>query len=215
MTRRWSDFVHRPAAEAMRLANDSSRRPLAPLRRFLVVVVIVTCIGCELAGAGRPQAHDPATAASKAIEAYDRNGDGKLSADELKRSPALAASVRRIDRNEDGIITAEEIRARLEEIGSHSDYIALDVVVTYKNRPLAGAKVTLTPESFLGEGYPKFTGTTVDGGGCSLINEGRPLPGVPPGFYQASIVDASRGINVVQGFEISDEVTGNRLRMTL
>lgn len=187
-----------------------------PHRTILILPTFVAlCIGCGTAGIGPVQSYDAATAASKAIETYDHNGDGKLSADEIESSAALAASKQRIDRNGDGILTAEEIQMRLEEIDAQSDYIGLDVTVSYKGRPLVGAELTLTPEPFMGAGNPIFTGITVEGGGGPLVNQGRRLPGIPPGFYEATIVHTGYGINEVKGYEISDDATGNRLRIVL
>jgi hypothetical protein len=150
-----------------------------------------------------------------AIEIYDSNGDGGLSAEEVKSSPALAASGRRVDRNGDAIVTAEELQARMEAIDAQSDLIGLDVRVTFRDRPLVGAVLTLTPEPFMGEGLQTYSGTTIEGGACPLKGDRQNLPGIPVGFYQAKIVHNGQGINDVRGCEIADDVTGNRLRFEL
>jgi hypothetical protein len=171
--------------------------------------------GCGGAISGGVQKYDPASAAAKAIEIYDSNRDGKLSADELKNSPALAARVRRIDTSGDGILNKEEIQARMEALDAGADLIAMDIRLISNGRPLVGAEVTLTPEPFLGEGYQTFSGTSVEGGVCPLVGNGKRLPGIPAGFYQAKIVHTGQGINVVRGMEIADDTTGNRLEIAL
>ena len=161
------------------------------------------------------QRNDAATAASKAIETYDKNGDGKLSADEFNASPALAASGRRIDSNDDKIMSIEEIQKRLEALDAQADYIGLDVRVTSKGKPLADAEVTFLAEKFLGDGLPAFSGTTNEGGGCPLKSDGKQLPGIPIGFYQVKVVNAKQRINTVRGVEVADDTTGNRLEIAL
>ena len=158
--------------------------------------------------------YEPAEAAAKAIEHYDRDGDGKLSAEELKGSPALAESGRRLDQDGDRIVTREEMQTRFEELEGMSDLVAVDLQVTSQRRPLAGAEVTLTPESFMGEGLQTYSGTTNDGGGTSLTGSTVQLPGLPSGFYQAKIVHAGQGIDAVRGVEIADDV-GNRVQIAL
>jgi hypothetical protein len=171
--------------------------------------------GCGAPGVTKLEKYDPATAASKAIEIYDKNDDGKLSADELKASLALAAAGRRVDLNGDKQLTREEIRTRMEALDSQSDYIGLDVLITLKGKQLVGAVLTLSPEPFLGNGFPTFTGTINDGGGCPLQSDGKELPGIPTGFYQAKIVSTEKGITVSRGVEIADDTTGNRLEVSL
>lgn len=161
------------------------------------------------------QRYDPATAAAKAIDTYDRNRDGKLAADELKNSPALAASGRRVDRNGDGTLIKEEIQARMEAIEAGADYFPIDLRITAERKPLVGAEVTLAPEPFLGEGYPSYSGTTVEGGVAPLESDGTDLPGIPAGFYQVTIVHSGQGIDAVRGVEVADETAGRGIEIAL
>jgi EF hand len=171
--------------------------------------------GCGKLAVTKLQKYDPATAATKAIETYDKNGDGKLSADELKATPGLVASGRRLDSNGDKIVTREELQARFQSLDAQADYIGLDVRVVYKGKPLANAEVTFSPEQFLGDGFPRFSGTTNEGGGCPLTPDGKQLPGIPTGYYQVKIVSAKQGIDAIRGVEIADDTTGNRLEIAL
>ena len=184
--------------------------------QWLVLLPVLLSAGCrESARSEVQRKYDAPTAAAIAIETYDTNDDGELSAEEVKSSPALAVSGSRVDRNGDGTLTADEIRTRMEAIDAQSDLIGLDVRVSFRNRPLVGAAVTLTPEPFMGEGLQAYTGITIEGGGCPLNGEKQSLPGVPVGFYQATIVHEGNGITLVRGCEIADDVTGNRLRFEL
>jgi hypothetical protein len=184
--------------------------------QFIVLLATLTMLsGCGGSGIGGMKRNDPPTAAAKAIELYDRNGDGKLAADELQSSPSLAASGHRIDRDGDGVVTREEIQARLETVRDGAGYFGFDMRVTAKGQPLAGATVTLTAEPFIGEGYQTFTGTTVDGGVGSLQGDGKQLPGIPAGFYQAKIVHTGQGIDAVRGVEVSDETASRGIQIAL
>lgn len=62
----------------------------------------------------------PVTAADKAGEqqkleeafkAADKNGDGKLTADEAKGMPRVSKNFDRVDANKDGFVTLDEIKA--------------------------------------------------------------------------------------------------------
>jgi hypothetical protein len=181
-----------------------------------MLVLCMLLAGCGTSALSEVQRkYEPALAAAKAIETYDRNGDATLSAHELKQSPALAAAARRIDRDGNGVVTAEEIQARLEEIESQADFIGMDIHVTYKDRPLVGAELTLTPEPFLGDARQSYSGTTITGGACLLRGERAQVPGIPPALYQARIVHPEHGLDVVRGVEIAEDTTGNRLRFAL
>ena len=182
---------------------------------WLLSLGILLHTGCGSTPSSRLQRHDPSTVAAKAMEAYDANGDGKLAKDELKAVPSLAASGRRVDLNHDGEITTEEIQTRMEQIDPMSDFVGLDVRILSKGQPLEGAHVTFVPEPFMGDGYQTFSGTTVAGGGCPLVGDGRQLPGIPVGFYTAKIVHSAQGIDAARGIEIADDATGNRLEIAL
>jgi hypothetical protein len=190
-----------------------------PFKRSAAVLFLFGALaipsGCGKRVAPKLQRNDPPTAASKAIEFYDKNGDSKLSANEFNASPALAASGRRIDANDDKIMSKDEIQKRLEALDAQADYIGLDVRVTSKGKPLADAEVTFQAEPFHGDGFPTFSGKTNEGGGCPLRSDGKQLPGIPIGLYQVRIVSATQHINTTRGVEVADDTTGNRLEIAL
>src|SRR3954466_13016517 len=79
-----------------------------------LLVAVSISSGCGKSNRVTVDKYDPATAAAKAIEAYDRNGDGKLSAEEVKSSPGLSEGSSRIDKNRDGILTSDELTTHFQ-----------------------------------------------------------------------------------------------------
>src|SRR5215213_6376411 len=126
----------------------------------------------------------PSEAAAKVMELHDSNKDGKLDKQELSAVPSLAGSVRHIDANRDGAIDLAEMQARFEAHDKMPDLASFVVEVSTNRVRLAGAEVTYTPESFMGEGKQSYVGTTSENGVCGLKGEEANVPGVPMGFYQ-------------------------------
>jgi hypothetical protein len=187
------------------------------LRRVCMVTASCLCtIGCGNATSSQlARKATPAEAAAAAMQAYDANGDGKLSKDELAKSPALTAGLALIDSNRDGVVTRDELQARLQADEDGPKLIGLAVSVTAKQRPLPGATVTLTPEPFMGSGLQSYSGTTTGGGSCQLKGAEADLPGLPTGYYQAKVVDSRLNIDQVLGCEIAADASGNRLELQL
>lgn len=149
------------------------------------------------------------------MEAYDKDGNGSLSAEELKQSPPLLASATRIDADHDHAISLAELTARMEAIAAGALYIGLDTRITEQGRPVEGAQVTLVPEPFMGDAYPKYSGTSGPGGYCPTKSEGTQLPGAPAGWYRAEVTKPGAGTPVVKGLEIASDTTGNRVEIAL
>jgi hypothetical protein len=172
--------------------------------------------GCGGSVASQLPTIDPAKNAAKAMELYDANGDGKLVKDELRNCPSLLVAAPRLDQNSDGAIATEEIAERFDALQSHSDIKVVDLTVTLKRKPLAGATVTFTPEPFMGEDLQTYTGVTSDQGRCELIGTEVDLYGIPIGFYKVDIVHQQHGVNAVRGVEVADDVPSiNRLEIAL
>jgi EF hand len=153
--------------------------------------------------------------AQKAIEIYDANGDGGLSMDELKKSPPLLASMPRLDKDRNGTISLAELTSRMETLAAGARYIGLDVRIVEGGRPVVGAQLTLVPEPFMQAGSPKYSGVSSVGGFCSIKSEGPRLPGVPVGWYVATIIVPDAHRSVTKGAEIASDVTGNRIEFSL
>ena len=153
--------------------------------------------------------------AQKAMEAYDKDGNGALSAEELKQSPPLLANATQIDTDRDHAISLAELTGRMEGIAAGALYIGLSVRITDQGRPVEGATLTLIPEPFMGDAYPKFSGTSGPGGYCPTTSEGAQLPGAPACWYRAEVTKPGAGTPVVKGLEISSDTTGNRVEIAL
>ena len=85
------------------------------------------------------------------MELLDTNHDGVLDAKELEKAPGLKAALQMIDTKHDGKITEEEIAARISSwAASGVGRLKVRCRVSHNGKPLAGAKVSFVPESFLG-----------------------------------------------------------------
>jgi hypothetical protein len=155
--------------------------------------------GCS-PGAGRiePPKIDPVAAARKAIELYDANHDGVLTAEELDQCPGLKAAMIRGDAHDSMRVTVDAIAARLQEY--RASRIALTSVtcrVTLDHVPLANATVRFVPESFLGSALKPAMGITNQDGFTVLSHEGSTLPGVHLGFYRVEISRQANGTETI------------------
>ena len=162
--------------------------------RWIVGVLSVALLaGC---GAGTPARISPpridaAGAAAAALQQYDKNHDGKLSGAELDACPALKSALPDMGDGKQDSITAEMIAERIKtwqrtNVGRK----ATSCKVTRNGQPLAGAQVTLVPETFLGPSLPTGHGTTDANGRASLSIATRGAddpPGMPCGFYRVEI----------------------------
>lgn len=125
-----------------------------------IVVAVSGTVGCSKAPSRiQPSSIDPSSAASSALQEYDKNSDGKLSTEELAACPALLSAIAAYDTNKDQSIDEAEIAARLQAwvdsgigISNATFYLKLD------GRPIPNAKVTLDPEPFLGDAVKPASG---------------------------------------------------------
>ena len=116
---------------------------------------------------------DVDAAIEQALAKYDTNHSGSLESSELDASPTLGY----FDGNGDSRVEAEEIRSALDFWKkSRLGLVELYVVVTWKERPLSGATVTLQPESFLGEAISEATGETDEEGTARICIPRAELP---------------------------------------
>jgi hypothetical protein len=187
------------------------------MKALVYTLVVVGAIGCSRSPAERVSAFDPSIATAKTLGQYDRNGDHKLSADELKASAALSVNGNavRIDTNRDGSLSEVEIRDRFRTHESEAGKFLFQVNVSVRGKPLTGAAVTFTPETFMGEGLQSYVGTTEENGMCSLEGHDFKTLGVPSGFYQIRINQIEHGIDVVRGAEIANDVTRDIVEIKL
>jgi hypothetical protein len=185
------------------------------MKALAYLLLVLATIGCSRSAAQRNGTFDATAAATKALEQYDRNKDHQLSAQELKSSAALSASAERIDKNRDGSLSESEIRDRFRTHESMAGKFLFQVSVSLKDKPLADAAVTFTPELFMGEGLQSYVGTTGAHGTCSLNGSEFKTLGVPNGFYQVRVIQADHGIDVVRGVEIANDITRDTVEIAL
>jgi len=185
------------------------------MKAFVYLLLVASSIGCTQSTAQRATAFDPSAATTKALEQYDRNSDRKLSADELKASPALSASAARIDKNRDGSLSENEIRERFKAHESLAGNLLFQISVSAQGKPLADATVTFTPEPFMGEGLQTYVGTTGEKGLCALKGSQFKTLGVPDGFYQVHVSQTAHGIDAVRGVEIANDITRDMVEIAL
>lgn len=136
---------------------------------------------------------DPDGAGRGAITAYDQDGDGALSKDELKKCPALLSAIGAYDTSQDGKIDAHEIAAQLKSWeATRVGITAASFCLMLDGRPLVGAQVVLEPEPFLeGAVQPANAETTSAGmAGPSMAKEQLPEGvrfGLQPGLYKIKL----------------------------
>jgi|YNPBryunderm2012_1023409.scaffolds.fasta_scaffold00364_4 hypothetical protein len=154
----------------------------------LMILVMAGCFGRGPARV-RPPSIDASSAGREAIRQYDTNGDGVVKGEELDKAPSLKAALKKLDTNGDGGVDAGEVTARIRQWqDSKVGKMGVSCIVTFNKKPLAGAKVTLEPEKFLGGNMKICVGITDQHGATSLTEEGvTDLPGCPPGFYLVRI----------------------------
>lgn len=158
------------------------------------VAILPVLIGCSSrpARVGVP-AYDPNQIGVQAVELFDRDGDGSLSAEELRHVKSLESAIERVDANGDKKITSEEIAARIRHYQEHrAGLLSVYCTLTKGGRPLRGAKVTYEPEKFMGDTVEPAYGATDDSGRTlvSIAREHLPSPsvtGVRPGFYRIRV----------------------------
>ena len=124
------------------------------------------------------------------LKDQDRNGDGKIDADELNKAQSLQSAIDGLDMDGDGAVSAKEVTARIEAWQETRVGLAqVRCEVIYKGRPLVGATVTFEPEEFLGGNVKACAGKTTKQGNTMLSIQGAPdnLPGAAPGFYRIKI----------------------------
>jgi hypothetical protein len=118
---------------------------------------------------------DIASAAVKAIEQYDVDGNKSLSTDELAKCPGILSKITLYDQNANKAIEQEEIAARLADLLKYgTGGTALTARVSLNGKPLRGAAVVLEPEPYLGAEVQTAEGTTNGAGSAAL--------GIPPEY---------------------------------
>ncbi len=132
---------------------------------FALVTAAATCVTISACNFGpsaiKPPSISPDGAASKAMELYDKDGDGKISGAELDNAPALKAAMATLDMNGDKAVTAAEITARVKSWQANPAALTgVRALVTLDGQPLGGAEVTFEPDPCLGGDIKAAKATT-------------------------------------------------------
>lgn len=170
----------------------------------------------------------PKDAASQALAEYDTNKDGVLDAKELEACPGLLTALKRVDKNGDGRLTADEIADRIAFFQQQDTQPDVTVEVILDGRPLPGATVTLVPEKFMGPAAKSASAVTNESGIGHLKTDGTNYVQVPCGYYRVQVSKDAQGREVVPakynsqttlGYEVSPDAQGrgtsNTLRLRL
>lgn len=166
-------------------------RPIATTAWILALVAIPVMAG-GLAGCRRGPAAvkqpaiDPASSGREALALYDTDKNGTISGKELDASPPLQAALARLDTNKDGGVSADEVAARVKAWKEMRTGLAsVRFHVTLDGQPLAGARVALEPEPFLGTHVKPASGDTNQFGDVSpsVAREDLPDPSLPGGVH--------------------------------
>jgi hypothetical protein len=184
----------------------------------VVVLVFLGFLGCEPSKSRVPLININASAvATKAMQSFDTDKDGKLSGAELDRAPSLKAAMDIMDTDAKKGISAEQISARINKWAEDKKgLIPTNCVVLHNGKPLADVEVKFVPDSFIADYLTQTaSGKTSSMGEARIsipIEPGSDLPpGVPPGFYRVEITKAGENIPAcynaatVLGVEISTD----------
>ena len=144
------------AMTATRLCTKASRmwKSLQPIH-FAATSMLVACVaGCGGSSRGaavRPPEVDAAASARRALEQYDQDRNGRLSATELQACPAIYQRRERYDSDGDGEISGAELSDYFDKMYAQgAGLVEVTCIVRQNGRPLTGAQVRLIPEEFLG-----------------------------------------------------------------
>jgi hypothetical protein len=195
---------------------------------FLGGLLLLTA-GCSSGGGAGTVQFSPRDATDQALAEYDANKDGALDAKELEACPGMLSALKRADKNGDGRLTADEITDRLTLFQQQGMQADVSVAATLDGRPLVGATVTLVPEKFMGPSVKPATAVTDNEGTGFFKTEGSEYVQVALGYYRVQVsknvqgkevIPAKYNTQTVLGQEISPDVEGRgstntvRLRLT-
>jgi hypothetical protein len=160
------------------------------VRLCIGLIVLAVLAGCSGGSGSRIQSpsFSGSSAAKKALEAFDKNGDGLLDDAELAASPGLLVAKSAIDTNRDGKLSADEIAARVNSYRSSGiGLMSIVCSVTRDGQPLSGATVRFVPEPFLADVIQSAEGKTERDGSVELRADGMALPGIQLGLYRVEV----------------------------
>jgi hypothetical protein len=154
-----------------------------------ILVCLVFLAGCNRAPSRiEAPSWEPGGYADAVLSKLDKSGDGTLDKAELAAAPGLAWGAMAIDTDKNASLSRDELVARFElyrkmRLGLSNTQMQL----SYKGRPLVGAKVMLVPEFFLEEVIEPATGESItDGYVDPRIPDSDPS-GLRVGYYRVVV----------------------------
>jgi hypothetical protein len=208
-----------------------SHRRLRRARNCSIALIVpaMACLGCTHRASVPKLSFNAAQAANAALAEYDADHDGALAGTELAACPAIKDSLSSFDKNGDGRVDADELKSRFQVwLDSPTRLLRLLCVVKLDGQPLSGATITFTPEEFLADALLPGEGGTGETGiaGVSIKTEdnpsGPPQPtGMRLGLYRVSVthpsikIPAKYNSETTLGAEISPTSSGSPMIFSL
>ncbi len=189
-------------------------------------LALLVSVGC---GPSKPDPvlippFDPGAIASKAMELYDKNGDKKLDADELKAAPSIAYSAKSIDTDGDGAVSEAEISTRVQawierKVGLTCPNLKFEDKSHKLPKDCKDKNVVLTPDPVMCGIITKAT-TPIPIGDNGQCNPTTPdnqenLSGMPYGFYNIEIEGTSYKNLGVEIFDDAKDIDMDSFIITL
>jgi hypothetical protein len=176
----------------------SSRLGFAVLAIFSVVLYL----GCDRQKPRVEQPpYSPSGEASKAMELYDTNKDGKIAGAELDKAPGLKAALKVFGTDKDKGVTKDHIVTRVNRWKeSRIGRTTLSCQVFRNGQPLAGATVKFVPEKYEEEALTETATGQTNSLGMAMIalppetGPDAPPPGMHLGIYRVEITKSGENI---------------------
>lgn len=166
------------------------------LQSWAVVAAIALTAGCSHSPARFvPPKYDAKVLGEQAVAKLDTDHDQQLDAKELTVSPALLADLKALDKNGDQKLSAEEIGAKVDVwTAGHVGAVGAICWVTRGGQPVANVQVKFVPEPFMGDVVKPGSGTTDSQGGAPMTAEGQKSSGVMQcGYYRVELSSPQGG----------------------
>jgi hypothetical protein len=182
--------------QVIKNSNSSQAAFSRLLRRgFMASSLCIAIVGCS-GGQSRLAApsYDPSGSAAKAMEIYDADHDGFIAGSELDKATGVKAAMKNVDKDGDGKVSEQEIADRIATWeATRLGMMTMTCEVTLNGGLLDGAIVTFVPEKFL-EGIIEEAGgetSLVGMTGIRVPADKMSSPDLPPGvrlgMYQVKI----------------------------
>lgn len=142
-----------------------------------------------------PPDFDADASTEQAMQLYDDDGNGLLSAEEQKSCPGIASNIKLYDLDQDGMVSVKELQARIEKwVDERTGLMSFNLGVKWNGRPMPNAQLDLQPVDFLETMLPSGNGVTDPRGLASISLAVEDLPDthksrrmMPPGLYKVRI----------------------------